>query len=403
MSPVEGDLGERVGALRRRRGLTQEQLAEASGIDVSTVRKLEQGARQGARLGTLHALARALDTRTSDLLGSGRAPAPVTDESSAVDLLRLREVLTPVGEPADGGDVPDLAQLRRSYEISYRRYERNEYDATAQAVPGLITHARRGLAAAEETQRPEAERLLAYTLHLAGSLLTQLRQFDLAYLPLTEAVDLARQGGHLLTEASISTALAWLLMEQGRLDDTEQVAVATADRVEPRMSQATPEEINVWGRLVMFGSGAAIRNNEPGKAAELLRLADTGAANLSERPPRWAIGPFDRCTVARRHVENAVILGDSRRALQLARNLVDTDEPTSVNRLRYLLDVASAHTSQRNYTEAVDVLRGIYRDAPEWLAHQSYARHVMARLLHARARPVTDDMRELADFLAVHG
>lgn len=401
MNPVEGNIGERVGALRRRRGLTQEQLAEASGVDVSTVRKLEQGARHGARLDTLHSLARALDTRTSDLLGSGGATPPVKDDSNAVDLIRLRQVLTPIGEPGMSGDDPDLDQLRRSYEAAYRRYERNQYDATAQTAPGLILDARRVLAAADKDQQAEAERLLAYTLHLAGSLLTQLRQYDLAYLPLREAVDLARQGGHVLAEASISTALAWLLMEQGRLDDTEEVAIGTADRVEPRMSQATPEEINAWGRLVMFGSGAAIRNNEPGKAADLLRLADTGAANLSERRPQWAIGPFDRCTVARRHVENAVILGDSRRALNLARDIVDTDEATSVNRLRYLLDVASAHTSQRNYSGAVDVLGGIRRDAPAWLAHQNYARTIMARLLHARAHPVTDEMRELADVLAV--
>lgn len=240
MTPVEGNIGERVGALRRRRGLTQEHLAEASGVDVSTVRKLEQGARHGARLDTLHSLARALDTRTSDLLGSGGATPPVKDDSSAVDLIRLRQVLTPIGELDMSGDDPDLDQLRRSYEAAYHRYERNEYDATARTAPGLITDARRVLAAADETQRPEAERLLAYTLHLAGSLLTQLRQFDLAYLPLREAVDLARQGGYLLAEASISTAMAWLLMEQGRLDDTEDVAIGTADRVEPRMSQATP-------------------------------------------------------------------------------------------------------------------------------------------------------------------
>lgn len=405
MSRVDDSIGARVGALRRRRGLTQEQLAERAEVDVSTVRKLEQGARDGARLSTLHNLARALDVRTSDLFGGGGAPAPITADAGTVDLIRLREVLTPVGEPevSQGEEAPDLGRLRRSYEAIYARYERNEYEATAQAVPELITHARQGLANADGTQRGEAEQLLCYALHMAGSLLTQLRRFDLAYFPLREAVGLARDGGHLLTEASISTGLAWLLMEQGRLGDTAQVAVDTADRVEPRMSHATPEEINAWGRLLLFASGAAIRNNEPHEAADILRLTDTAAANLGDRRPRWSIGPFDRTIVARRQVENAVIAGDTRRALNVAEGIVNTDAPSSVNRNRYLLDVAHAHTAQRDYTEAVDVLRVIQHHAPEWLRHQGYARDIMARLLHSRARPVTDEMRELADLLAVDG
>lgn len=354
-------------------------------------------------MSTLHSLARALDVRTSDLFGGDGAPAPVGADAGTVDLIRLREVLTPIGEPdtPPGGGVSDLGRLRRSYEAVYARYERNDYDATAQAVPGLIAQVRQALAGADAADRGEAERQLCYALHLAGSLLTQLRRFDLAYFPLREAVDLARRGGHLLTEALISTGLAWLLLEQGRLGDTAKVAVDAADRVEPRMSQATPEEINAWGRLLLFASGAAIRNNEPREAGDILRLAATAAANLGHRRPGWSIGPFDRTIVARRRVENAVITGDTRRALNLAGGIVDTDPPSSVNRNRYLLDVAHAHTAQRDYIEAVDVLRGIQRNAPEWLRHQNYARDIMARLLHSRVRPVTDDMRELADFLAV--
>ncbi|WP_280400087.1 helix-turn-helix domain-containing protein [Nocardia carnea] len=39
------DLGERLQNIRKRRGLTQRELAEAAGVSLSLIRKLEQGER----------------------------------------------------------------------------------------------------------------------------------------------------------------------------------------------------------------------------------------------------------------------------------------------------------------------------------------------------------------------
>ncbi len=43
-----GGIGERLARLRRRRALTQEELAERAGVSVELVRKLEQGRRRGS-------------------------------------------------------------------------------------------------------------------------------------------------------------------------------------------------------------------------------------------------------------------------------------------------------------------------------------------------------------------
>jgi len=58
--------------LRRKRGLTQELLADRAGVSLGLVQKLEQGARRSARLSTLTALARVLNVPVSVLLGSGQ-------------------------------------------------------------------------------------------------------------------------------------------------------------------------------------------------------------------------------------------------------------------------------------------------------------------------------------------
>ncbi|MFI5716929.1 helix-turn-helix domain-containing protein [Nocardia sp. NPDC051750] len=47
------DLGERLQSVRKRRGVTQRELAGRSGVSLSYVRKIEQGERDDARVETL--------------------------------------------------------------------------------------------------------------------------------------------------------------------------------------------------------------------------------------------------------------------------------------------------------------------------------------------------------------
>ena len=235
----DDSMGNRVRALRHRRGLTQERLAEASGVDVSTIRKLEQSVRSGGRLATLHKLARALDVSTSALFEAG-APAPAEDVDDArhLDLMPLRSALTPAPGAVRPDTEPDREQLTASLADATRAAHEGAYGVALPLLPGLITDAR---AAGED-----AADVLSRSLHLAGWMLTQLRAFDLAYYPLAEAAK---------STAEATVSLAWLLLRQRRLDEAEQAAVTTADAVEPKMSTATDRELSTWVFLLLRGVG----------------------------------------------------------------------------------------------------------------------------------------------------
>ncbi len=58
--------GKRVAAIRRRQGLTQEQLAERSGLAIDSIGAIEQG-RRWARLTTLHGLAKGLGVKIDEI------------------------------------------------------------------------------------------------------------------------------------------------------------------------------------------------------------------------------------------------------------------------------------------------------------------------------------------------
>jgi transcriptional regulator with XRE-family HTH domain len=60
--------GEKLRRLRRGNAMTQEQLAEASGVSASTIVAIERGERPNPHPGTLGKLAKALDVSPADLL-----------------------------------------------------------------------------------------------------------------------------------------------------------------------------------------------------------------------------------------------------------------------------------------------------------------------------------------------
>src|ERR1700683_1157798 len=85
-----GALGERLREARKRRGLTQRELARLAGLSVSLIRKLEQGEYENRlRLDTVPRLAVVLGVQTSFLAAGGDAPEPRRDSGAAWEPVRL--------------------------------------------------------------------------------------------------------------------------------------------------------------------------------------------------------------------------------------------------------------------------------------------------------------------------
>jgi transcriptional regulator with XRE-family HTH domain len=82
------ELGARIRAARRARGLTQEELARRAGMSLNGVASLEQGERKDPHFSTLSHIADALDTSIGELVGEEQAPkvqALSPPESSSAD------------------------------------------------------------------------------------------------------------------------------------------------------------------------------------------------------------------------------------------------------------------------------------------------------------------------------
>ncbi|MFI6522043.1 helix-turn-helix domain-containing protein [Spirillospora sp. NPDC050679] len=381
------NVGRRLQEVRKRRGLTQRELAGLAGVSLSLVRKLEQGEREDTRVETLRKFAVALKVPTSDLIDRADTEDPRT--STTDQWVSVRKALH--GLPADGTpDEPTVEGVASTLQSSIRLFAKDRYAELAVLLPPLLRDA--------EALGSEGRQVRSRLLHHTGWLLTQTRQFEAADLALRRALDDASDR---LDAAAIVNTLAWLLIRQGRLPDTLSLVERWADEIEPRMSKATMAELSAWGWLLVRHSAAAVRNNQPGDAEDAIRLARTAAVAMAGEysPANDFLRAFGPLTVAMKRTENAMVEDRPDRVLAMSQAIPVNDlRPTSNNRNRHLLDVAKARVQLRQHAEAFDLLQGIRHDAPEWISNQRYARDILDQIV-SRRRTLTPDMRELADFV----
>jgi hypothetical protein len=308
---------------------------------------------------------------------------------------------TPVGtDPA--GPPPTPAGVTAAVRDANRIYHGNDYAGTLAAIPGLIGQAR---ALVETTSGDEqlAAHVLASRAHqLAGRLLIQLRRVDLAHVALDAALRHARHSGNQVVGAEAVAPMCWLLLRVGRFADAKNLALQTAEQIEPRFSKATPEHLAAWGFLLMKAAGAAVRDARRDEAAEILNLAAAGAYKLGDRPnPHADVAGNDYSTegVQLMRVESAVIAGQPDQALTLAQQITRSPQVTPSSRQRHRLDVAWSYVQTSQYPDATGVLLDLRDTAPGWLRQQPYARDIVESLIDRRKRAVSDEVAQLASLV----
>jgi transcriptional regulator with XRE-family HTH domain len=116
------DLSARLQAVRKRRGLSQRELANLAGVSASLVRKIEQGVVQDTRLETVRRLASALRVPTTQLLERPHSDdQPVTTEIWEPTKRALIGLMEQPGEPPTVEGVRRAILVLRSLHNGTRR------------------------------------------------------------------------------------------------------------------------------------------------------------------------------------------------------------------------------------------------------------------------------------------
>jgi transcriptional regulator with XRE-family HTH domain len=404
---TESTTADRCRELRRRCGMTQEELAEKAAVSIGCVRKLEQGGQ--VRMETLHAIARALGVVTVTFV----APASPEPTEESIDDNVLSDIRSAVAPPMDVsghllyGDAdceePNLGRLRDAVQRAAVAYHADRYDDLAAWLPALVRSARFHVDAAPEDQRRDAVRTRSDALSIAGRYLIQIRAHDLSLTALNASLADAVAIGDVPRAAAAVSIQAHAMLRQGRFDEVERLCVRTAEEVEPKISSASADELAAWGWMLMRASAAAARNNRPEEARDYLLSAAAAAARIGGEHT-FAYTTFGPATVIFKQAENAVIGGHPDETLRLTEHLpggLDTQTPEEWQRHR--LDYACGLVRAGDADGATDVLTDLRHRSPWWLRYQQYARETIREILATRPRMPNEEQRALADFMNVEG
>ncbi|WP_049564874.1 helix-turn-helix domain-containing protein [Streptomyces sp. SBT349] len=387
-------IGERLKRARKRRGLTQRGLADASGISLSLIRKLEQGERGDTRLETARKLAAALRVPTTRLVA---AEATDAEPATGAEADRWAGVRAALAAPGPGGteEVPTIGGVRSALDYAIASYTSGDLQDMSVTLPTLLRDAH-ALAAVH----PQGRAVRAEVMQITGRLMTQTRNYAAAD---TAFAAVERDAPDAVHGAALANNRMWLLLRRGRLADASALAVQWADDLEPRLSRATAGELSAWGWVLLRVAATASRDNRADEAEMALRLATAAAVTMGRTPTSAAtkragfIRRFSKLTVAMQQAEQAMVEERPDAVLRLAKRIDATRLPAATgNRNRHLLDVAHAQVLTRRHAEAVETLLTVEGDAPQWLPHQRYAREVLS-LIVERRRTLTPDMRRLAE------
>jgi transcriptional regulator with XRE-family HTH domain len=394
--PVEDlrTLGDRVRDVRKRRGLSQRELAERSGVSLSLVRKLEQADYGNVRLETLHKLAVALRIPTTALATGPDAADPEGREVEQWEPVRRALEGLWGQQPAED---PTVDGVSAAFSSAVTAVLRSRYSELRVLLPALLRDADALVAGSVNGAQTQSRRLRSQIRQLTAYMMGQTWQFDAATDAIELAIDDASDGQ---TEVAAIDWKSWTLLRRGDLAQTRELSARWADDTEPRISKATRGEMAAWGLFLVRLSTAAARDNRPGEARDALRLARVAAVAVGgdfipEHSPWQVFGPM---TVSMFQAENAMIQGQPDVVLSIGAQLAGRSFPVPRNYLRHRLDVAHAHLALRQHGEAVGVLREVRQAAPEWMAQQRYAGDILTQVI-ARRRSLTPEMRELADHL----
>lgn len=390
-------IGERIRELRR--GVySQLDLATAADVSVDVIRKLEQGRRQTASIGTLQRIARVLDVDIGDLLGRSRSVPSAGEEQ--VRVLAIRDALTSVDDllgGLDDVDAPDLAELGRSVTYAWGAYWAGRYGVLAAMLPRLLAEARAALHHAQAGAAGHAADLAAQVHQLTAGTLLRLGEADLGHVAARESLRFAADGFDPLRDAAMRSTMTYVLIRQGRFTDAERVAVATAQDIQPSDGAAVPE-LSVYGGLLLRGATAAARYGRADAAATLLSEAGeiAGRTGVDRTDYEVVFGPSNWVMQS---ADVAMVGEDYATAAAVARRMPRGSALPLAARSRHLADVSHAQVRLGNNRAAEAALLTLERGAPEWTAHHRLPRVLVGELLTRRRPSVA--LRELAGRLGV--
>ena len=387
-------LGRKIAAERRRRGLSQPELARMVDRSVAWVSQVERGVRKVDRMSVLETLAAALDVPLAELAAEAPVVAAVTEEPPGASGLRL--VLSgayALRAMLDSHRSPALTTLRGKARKAWELTHAGRYTELTGLLSGLVPDLEMAARSAAEDQRADVFELLATTYQACSAALAKIGESDAAWIAADRAMSAAERAGDPMLVAAGAFRLVFVFINARHYDQAEETARTAAEALQPMADQDDPQAMSLWGALTLQRAVIAAHVNDPDLAYGQLELASHVAGRLGEGHNEYNT-EFGPANVRLYEIAVAVELGDAGRALRAA-SAVDTSTLSAERQARMLIDVARAHAQRRQVGEAVGALLQAEAITPEQVRGHALVRQLVSDLLTMQDPPAAE-LRDLA-------
>jgi hypothetical protein len=390
-------LGRKIAAERRRRGLSQPELARMVDRSVAWVSQVERGVRKVDRMSVLEALAVALDVPLAELAAEAPVIAAVTEESPGAGGLRL--VLSgayALRTMLDSRRFPAISILRDKARKAWELTHAGRYTELTELLRGLVPDLETAARAVAEDQQAEVFELMAATYQACSAALAKVGEPEAAWIAADRAMAAAERAGNPLLVAAGAFRLVFVFLTARHFDQAEETARTAAEALQPLADRGDPQAMSLWGGLTLQRAVIAAHVNDPDLAYSQLEQASEVARRLGEGHNEYNT-EFGPANVRLYEIAVAVELGDAGRALRAA-GAVDTSGLSAERQARMLIDVARAHAQRRQASEAVAALLEAEAITPEQVRGHALVRQLVSDLLTMQDPPSTE-LRDLASRL----
>jgi transcriptional regulator with XRE-family HTH domain len=397
-SDYQQALGRKIAAERRRRGLSQPELARMIGRSVAWVSQVERGVRKVDRMSVLETVAAALDVPLAQLAAEAPVVAAVIEEPP--DARGLRLVLSgahALRAMLDGRRPLTLSALRGKSRQAWELTHAGRYTDLTELLRGLVPDLETAARTLPESRRAEVFELMAATYQACSAALAKLGEPEAAWIAADRAMAAAERAGNPMLVAAGAFRLVFVFLTARHYEQAEETASTAADALQPMADQGDPQAMSLWGALTLQRAVTASRANDPDAAYRYLEQARQTADRLGEGRNDYNT-EFGPANVSLYEIAVAVELGDAGRAVRTAAT-VDTAGLSAERRARMLIDVARAHAQRRQVDEAVAALLQAEDITPEQLRSHGLVRQLVSDLLTMQD-PRSRELRDLAGRLS---
>ena len=381
-------VGRRVRAIRARRGITQQVLADRAGLSRGAIAKYETGLRPVDSRRTLLALAEALGVTIGDL--TGHPEQEKLDPVTAGFHMFVPEIETALwtrGDATDDRPPRDLEELTAAARTANRLRADCDYVTLGPMLAPMLTDGYRLV-----RDIPADERAWDVFGNIAYGVASALKARGYPALAWTAAEEARRAAERTGSPAAAAGSAFYrsqiLLTRPGALPSALREAQDPADRLADDVR--TVGDVEVTGMLRLQASlVTAAMGGDP--EPHLAEAADQ-AARLGEAAPSTSLArneSFRAPNITLWRMSAALERREPGQALTLAPAVSPDDLPNRNRQAQYFVEIGRAHAMQRNHRESLCALLRAEHTAPQHVRNMTHVQELVGHMMRTARRDLT--------------